>query len=90
MKKFNIVGLDYLKASVVFLGLFALLAFAHPHQLSASLFVDQDNNTGAPLIEISPSVVEAGIVKPEDSVQAEYSVINKGTADLVIKRVAPT
>ena len=87
MKKFKIIGLACVLFSML---LFDLFVLAHPQLAWASLLVNQNNNPGTPLIVIEPVVVDAGIVKTGDSVQAEFMVINKGTADLVIKRVAPT
>jgi len=44
----------------------------------------------APKIAFQSTSVHVGLVRPGDKAQGEFIVENKGNADLVLKRVAPT
>ncbi|NIA31222.1 MAG: hypothetical protein GWP06_15100 [Actinobacteria bacterium] len=44
----------------------------------------------APKISFQSTSIHVGLVKPGDKAQGEFIVENKGNADLVLKRVAPT
>ncbi len=88
MQKLSCIISSHLIISAIFI--FALFSLAHPHCSWASLSNVQNDSSGVPIIAISPTIVDVGIVKPGESVQAEYIVTNKGTADLVIQRAAPS
>ncbi|NOY61472.1 MAG: DUF1573 domain-containing protein [Calditrichaeota bacterium] len=47
-------------------------------------------SSAAPKISFQSTSIHVGLVKPGDKAQAEFIVENKGNADLVLKRVAPT
>ena len=71
--------------------LFCIVLFCMALPLSLFSFdATPQEKVGMPKIAFESLVVDAGVFKPGDKAIGEFIVKNEGTADLVIKRVAPT
>jgi len=76
----------------VVLASFVLVVLAGIGDLNASTFQNSPaaESGSTPKISFRSTSVHVGLTKPGNKAQGEFIVENKGNADLVLKRVAPT
>ena len=80
-------SLNILRGKIIVIPLVLLFTLQH---LNALILIDQNSTSDAPKMVIQSLTVNAGTVKPGDIVKVDFQINNRGNADLIIKRVAPT
>ena len=79
--------------SIFLTGIVGVLLFTMTLNLKTAFSGDAataKKKAGQPKLIIKETTFDAGVVNPGDKVLGTYLVENQGTADLVLKRVAPT